>query len=137
MITAPRRCIPAWISTPSSNTFSQLARLRACGFDREVIRYVRQGVTYIGGCAGAHIATKNVEHVLPFDSNTAGITDFDALGLFNGILFCHYTEERRPYYEKALAEGRYAVYALTDDDALVINDDNQQAIGRDVSLCKR
>lgn len=73
------------------NTFSQLARLRACWFDREVIRYVRQGVTYIGGCAGAHIATKNVEHVLPFDSNTAGITDFDALGLFNGILFCHYT----------------------------------------------
>lgn len=78
-----------------------------------------------------------MEHVLPFDSNTAGVTDFDALDLFNGILFCHYTEERRPYYEKALAEGRYAVYALTDDDALVINDDNQQAIGRDVSLCKR
>ena len=43
------------------NTFSQLARLRACGFDREVIRYARRGVTYIGGCAGAHIATKNVE----------------------------------------------------------------------------
>lgn len=85
-----------------------------------MIRYARRGVTYIGGCAGAHIATKNVEHVLPFDSNTAGITDFDALGLFDGILFCHYSEARRPYYEKAVAEGRYAVHALTDDDTIVI-----------------
>lgn len=50
----------------------------------------------------------------------AGITDFDALGLFDGILFCHYSEARRPYYEKAVAEGRYAVHALTDDDTIVI-----------------
>lgn len=104
------------------NTFHQLDILKKCGFDKVIIDYVNKGVTYIGGSAGAHIATKNVEHVIAFDGTPIGIIDFTGLGLFDGIIFCHYTDERRRYYEKALSEGKYNVYALTDDESIVIND---------------
>lgn len=102
------------------NTFRTLDRIKKCGFDKAIISYVNNGVMYIGGSAGAHIATKNVEHVLSFDDNTTGITDFDGLGLFDGILFCHYTDERKKYYEKAVLEGKYKAYTLTDDEFIVV-----------------
>lgn len=109
------------IYVSGGNTFRHLDRLKKCGFDKAIINYVKRGVTYIGGSAGTHILTKNIEHVLQFDDNSTGITDFNGLGLFDGIIFCHYTDERKEYYEKAVSEGKYKVYALTDDDAIVID----------------
>ena len=103
------------------NTFRMLDRLKKCNFDKAIIKYVNNGVTYIGGSAGAHIASNNVEHILDFDDNESGVTDFEGLGLFDGILFCHYSEDRKSYYEKALLKNKYKVYALTDDDSIIIN----------------
>ena len=101
------------------NTFAMLKIMRDTGFDRELIRLVENGALYIGGSAGAHIASKNIEHVQVFDSNDVGLTDFSGLGFFDGILFCHFCEERVPYYEKVLAEGKYRAYTLNDDEYLV------------------
>lgn len=103
------------------NTFGTLDRIRKSGFDREIIRYVKNGVTYIGGSAGAHIASKDITHVLYFDSNDAGVTDFSGLSLFDGILICHFTPEREIHLEKLRADGKYNVYALTDEDSIVFN----------------
>lgn len=110
------------IYVSGGNTFATLDRLRKRGFDKEIVKYINRGVTYIGGSAGAHIVTKNIEHVLPFDDNYCGLTDFNGLGLFDGILFCHYTDERKVYYEKALSEGKYKVYRLTNEDSVLVND---------------
>lgn len=104
------------------NTFAMLQTMRDTGFDKEIIRLVNDGALYIGGSAGAHIASKNIEHVQVFDKNEVGLTDFDGLGLFEGILFCHFCEERIPYYEKAKAENKFPVFTLNDDEYIVIND---------------
>ena len=77
------------------NTFATLKRIKDCGFDKEIIRYVRSGVLYIGGSAGAHIATQSVAHIAAFDPIPDGMTDFKGLGLFDGIIFCHYTGEHK------------------------------------------
>ena len=98
------------------NTFSMLKTMRDTGFDKEIIRNVKNGALYIGGSAGAHIASINIEHVQPFDENEVGLTDFSGLGLFDGIFICHYSEERKPYYEKAVAENKYKVFTLADDE---------------------
>lgn len=108
------------------NTFAALKRIKDCGFDKEIIRYVRSGVLYIGGSAGAHIATQSVAHIAAFDPIPDGMTDFKGFGLFDGILLCHYTEERKALYDKFKSEGKYKVFALRDEDSLVvasINDD--------------
>lgn len=103
------------------NTFATLKRIKYCGFDKEIIRYVKSGVLYIGGSAGAHIATQSIEHIAAFDSIPDGMNDFNGLGLFDGVLICHYTEERKTLYDKLKAEGKYKVYALKDDESLVVN----------------
>ena len=102
------------------NTFQIIHRLRKHHFDEAIVQYVKQGVTYIGGSAGAHIVSKDISHVLAYDTNPNGITDFRGLALFNGILICHFCEERRPHYEELRAKNRYPVYPLTNDDSLVI-----------------
>lgn len=81
------------------NTFATIDRIRKCEFDQEIIRYVRNGVIYIGGSAGAHIASQNIEHVAEFDPIPEGMTDFNGLGLFDGILIYHYTAERKAVIE--------------------------------------
>lgn len=103
------------------NTFETLKRIKDCGFDREIIRYVKSGVIYIGGSAGAHIASQNIEHIAAFDSIPGGMNDFNGLGLLDGVLICHYTMERKELYDILISENKYKVYALSNDDSLIIN----------------
>lgn len=101
------------------NTFTGLKLIKDCSFDKEIIKYVNKGVTYIGRSAGAHIASKNIEHVLEFDSNDIGTSDFEGLGLIDCILVCHYDESRRKTYDKLVNEKKYIVYSLTNHEILV------------------
>lgn len=110
------------------NTFAALDRLRKCNFESEIIRYIKNGVIYIGGSAGAHIASQNIEHVSAFDRVPEGMTEFSGLGLFDGILICHYTEERKVLYDRLKADGKYKIYALTNDDSLVVCSDNDDMV---------
>lgn len=61
------------------NTFATLKRIKDCGFDKEIIRYVKSGVLYIGGSAGAHIATQSIEHIAAFDFIPDGMNEFKGL----------------------------------------------------------
>ena len=110
------------------NTFATLKRIKDCGFDKEIIRYVRLGVLYIGGSAGAHIATQSVAHIAAFDPIPDSMTDFKGLGLFNGIILCHYTEEHKALYNKFKSDGKYKVFALRDEDSLVVTSTNDDVI---------
>lgn len=111
------------------NTFATLDKIRKCGIDKDIINYIKNGVIYIGGSCGAHIVTKNIEHLLELDDNYINITDYNALGLFDGIIIPHYNEEdynpelRKQVYEKLLNDNKCKVYALTNSDSLVIIDD--------------
>ena len=104
------------------NTFSILKMLKDTKFDKEIIKYVKNGVTYIGGSAGTHIATKNIEHVLSFDDNSVNLKDFNALGLFDGIIFCHYTDERKKYVDKWQQRGKYNITILKDDEFIIYDE---------------
>lgn len=103
------------------NTFKTLDMLRRVNADKMIYDYVvNKKVTYIGGSAGAHIISENIEHIKNFDELPDGFEDFGALGIFKGIFICHYSEARKKYYEQAKAEGKYSVYALKDDDCIIV-----------------
>ena len=102
------------------NTLGTLDKIRKCGFDTDIINYVKSGVVYIGGSAGAHIASKDIEHVTKYDDNNVEMTDFRGLCLFDGVLVCHYTEARKENYE-TLSADTDMVYKLSDDDSIVID----------------
>lgn len=101
------------------NTFGTLDKIRRCDFDKDIINYVKSGVVYIGGSAGAHIVSKNIQHVEKYDANTVGITDFSGFGLFDGVLICHYTDARKKDYENLSANSEFKAYALTNEDSIV------------------
>ena len=102
------------------NTFATIKRIRECGADQLIRDRVEQGALYIGGSAGAHIATASIAHVAKYDTNTHGVTDFSGLGLYDGILLCHYTEDRRAHLEELQRTSPYPVTPLTDEEWLLI-----------------
>lgn len=104
------------------NTFGTLDKIRKCGFDKDIINYIKSGVTYIGGSAGAHIVTQNIEHVAKYDENNVGVTDFNGLGLYDGILVCHYTYHRKHHLDMLIEQGKYKVQYLTDSDSIIYAD---------------
>ena len=110
------------IYTCGGNTFTLLKLIKDCGFDKEIKKYVENGVIYIGRSAGSHLVSKNIEHVLPFDDNYIGLSNFDGIGLFDGIIYCHYTDERKPYYEASIKENKYNTFKITNDEVILIND---------------
>lgn len=119
------------------NTFLLLKHLRQCGFDQDIADYIKKGATYIGASAGAHLVTKDTHHLIPIDGNDKvleGITDFTALGLFDGILFCHFGPDRQHFYEKAVAENKYKVHTLTNHEIMVV--DNDKTIKVNTNRCQ-
>ncbi|MBQ8551784.1 MAG: Type 1 glutamine amidotransferase-like domain-containing protein [Clostridia bacterium] len=105
------------------NTFGTLKRIRDTGFDKAIIDYVGNGVTYVGGSAGAHIASADISHVAKYDIDTYGLTDFSGLGLYNGIMICHYNDARESDLAQLKSEGKYPVIALRDNESIVIRDE--------------
>ena len=104
------------------NTFGTMKLIRDSGFDKAIIDYVHRGVIYIGGSAGAHIATADITHVAWYDKGTFDLSDFSGLGLYNGILICHYTEDRKADFDTLNSLGKYRVIALRDDQSIIIKD---------------
>ena len=102
------------------NTFSIMHRIRKHNFANAMIDYIKNGVIYVGGSAGAHIVSASIEHVMRYDQNTIKITDFSGLNLFDGILICHFTKEREEHFKALKREGRFKVTALTNDESLLI-----------------
>lgn len=110
------------IYVTGGNTFTGLKLIKESTFDEQIKKYLDNGVIYLGRSAGAHIATKNIEHILNYDSNEVGLIDYNGLELFDGILVCHYCEDRMNMYEQLIKENRYKVYNLTNQEILVVED---------------
>ena len=102
------------------NTFGTMKRIRESGLDQVILDLVRNGTTYIGGSAGAHIATADLSHVKKYDQDTFGLSDFSGLGLYQGILICHYSETRKEDLEYLRSSSVYDVQALSDQDSIVV-----------------
>lgn len=102
------------------NTFGTMKRIRESGADKIILDYVSGGVMYVGGSAGAHIATRSIEHVSKYDTETYGLTDFAGLNLFDGILICHYSATREDHYKRLVEKGETNVICLRDQDFIVV-----------------
>ena len=102
------------------NTFGTMKLIRDSGLDKAIVNYVQSGVIYVGGSAGAHIVTADISHVEKYDKDTFGLTDFSGLGLYDGILICHYNEERKADFDFLNFIGKYCVMTLKDNQSIVI-----------------
>ena len=104
------------------NTFGTIKRIREANADSLIMNYVKNGVVYIGGSAGAHIASASITHVSKYDTNTHGVTDMSGLGLYNGILLCHYDDSRKEHFDELKANSQFNVIALKNGESILVND---------------
>ena len=98
------------------NTFGTLKRIKESRAEKVILDCLSRGAMYIGGSAGAHIASRSIQHVAKYDVDTYGLTDFSGLCLFDGILICHYSDLREKDYMTLIEAGEQKIIKLRDQD---------------------
>ena len=101
------------------NTFGTLKRIRESRAEKVILDCLSRGAMYIGGSAGAHIASRSIQHVVKYDVDTYGLTDFSGLCLFDGILICHYSDLREQDHMALIEAGEQNIIKLRDQDFIV------------------
>ena len=118
--------IPDLIYVTEGNIFEILKYMRTEG----IVDYIRRsfqanpGTIYIGSSAGAMISGTDIRLALDFDANHAAITDYTALGLFDGTIIPHYEPEELKRYisnsEKAWLRPYRKIYSVGNDETVII-----------------
>ena len=114
-----------YILVGEGNTFEILSLLRERGFDKLITEAFKSGCTYIGASAGAIISGVDVKEALVMDRNFVRMSDFQGLGLFNGIIMPHYTEKELEEYimDKPDLKKRYVtILSVANDQILVLEE---------------
>lgn len=112
-----------YVYVTEGNIFEIIKVLRARGLDSIIREAVRNGTTYIGASAGAMIAGESIQEALDFEKNSAGITDYKGLELFDGIIIPHYTPTQIKRYiqnSPGLYEKYKNIYSVSNEKVLVI-----------------
>lgn len=120
------------IFVSGGNTFYLLKYVRTSGFNKVLKAFLDKGGIYVGESAGSIIVCKDISSAgwePDWDENIVRLKDLRGLGLIDFIVSPHY----KPKYEAIIKEEKrkvpYPVIALTDLQAVLVEDDNIQFIG--------
>ena len=114
------------------STFRLLARLRASGFDKALISYVRQGGVIYGCSAGADVLGRDIMTVAHAESNDIGLTDTRGLDLVPGhAIWTHYLPEHDPLVFDYVRERGIPVLAIPERSGLSVFGGRPESIGFD------
>lgn len=109
-----------YIYVSEGNTFQLLDMMKEHGLIEKIHAAIDTGASYIGSSAGAMIAGTDILLAQDFDRNFVGMTDFQALGLFQGTIIPHYTKEDLGCYlsktSKELIAHYKEIYSVGNGD---------------------
>lgn len=129
-----------FIFVTGGDPFYLLKQVRASGFDTVMQDLVPKGeLVYTGGSAGAYIACPTVRMALKSDSRWDASMlsgDFEAMNLVSFHMLVHHSERRYERHKEILKDLKKdlsidpkLVYILTDEQALLIQDDQVTLLG--------
>ena len=102
------------------------------GFDTVVKELIDKGIIYVGVSAGTYLAGPTVEQGLwrKPDRDRHGLTDYEfAMGLVPFLICVHYESQYAAVIKEGMKHTTYPVRILTDDQALLIQDDVVKFVG--------
>ena len=121
------------------NSFYLLKSIRESGFDTVMKELLPKGLIYVGASAGTYVACPTIEMALwrhqdKYDHH--GITDVTAMGLVPFLVTAHYKPEYDALLKEKIPKAHYPVRILSDDQALLVEDNEVRLIGegREVKL---
>lgn len=120
------------IYVQGGNTFYLLEHVKKSGFDSLVRELIDDGKIYIGVSAGSYIACPTIEMATwkHGDRNIVDLKDLSALNLVPFLLSVHYHPKEKEILKKAMTTSAYAVKIITDDQAILIQDDAIALVGK-------
>lgn len=113
------------------NTFYLLDEANKSGFTELVPPLVNNGLIYVGGSAGSLLASPSIENAgwEHGDENTVGITNLEALNLVPFLVSPHYSEIKNDSLPTEIAQSKFPVRILKDDQAILAIDDTYTIVG--------
>jgi len=119
------------IFVAGGNCFYLLQQARTSGFIQLVPPLVAAGVIYVGSSAGSYLACPTIEMAgwKHQDKNRVGLKDLTGLSLVPFLMSAHYNPEYRDSLKAGMAQTKYPVKILTDQQALLVEDDQVELVG--------
>ena len=120
------------ICMQGGNTFYLLKCIRESGFDKIVKELIEKGVIYIGVSAGSYVACPTIEMAnwKHSDKNIVNLADLTGLNLVPFLLSAHYNPKYKEILQEEITKSKYPVKILTDDQAILIQDDKIKLVGK-------
>lgn len=113
------------------NPFYLLQIIRETGFQETMEELMKQWVVYIGKSAGSYIACPSLiistRSKLTFDR--CGITDLTAMNWVPFFVKAHYTQDMYDSLKTQVQNASISLYALNNDQALVVHDGQIELLG--------
>lgn len=110
-----------------------LKHVKASGFDTVVKDLIQKGKMYIGVSAGTYIACPSMEMALWKKPNRPryGLTrDESCMNLIPFLVCVHYEPKFKNVVKQGMQRTTYPVKILTDDQALLVQNDHIQLVGQ-------
>lgn len=119
------------------NTFYLLDWVRKSGFDKVVKDQLNRGKIYIGTSAGSIIAGPDISIAgwsSSWDKNIVDLQDLGGLNLIPLVISPHFVEEERNILEEKGKDFNYKMVALTNNQAILVEDDKTEIVGSDMRI---
>lgn len=113
------------------NTFYLMYWVKKSGFDNVLSSFLKREGIYFGVSAGSIITNPTIETAgwEPADKNNVELEDLRGLGLVNFLIHPHFVPEEKGKLEEEIKDIDYPVVALTNEQAILVNDNKIQIIG--------
>jgi len=119
------------IFVEGGNTFYLLKYVRESGFYEVLLEFLGCGGIYVGVSAGSVIAGLNIESAgwKHSDRNIVDLKDLTGLRLVPFVISVHIDESNLEIIRNAVAKVDYPVVALTDKQAILVENDKPKIVG--------
>ena len=112
------------------NNFYLLNCVRSSGFDKAIRKFLDKGGIYYGCSAGSIVTGLNIESAQwRNNKNTIGLKDLTGLKLVPFVISVHIDDNNIRIIKDAAARVKYPVVALTDKQAIVVEDGKHRIVG--------
>ena len=105
-----------WVN--GGDTIYLIDQIRKSGFDQIIDRLIDEGRIYVGVSAGSYISCPTIP-----------ATDLAGLGLADFHMVVHYEDKYRQEVEDYAKTANYPVFALTDQQAIIIHGEDFKIVG--------
>ena len=120
------------IFVEGGNTFYLMKYIKESGFDKVIKEFSDRDIIYIGVSAGSYVAGPDISPAqwkYAEDKNIVGLKDFRGMGLVDFIISPHYRPEHEPIINKNKDNVSCPIIALTDSQAVLVENSNFRFIG--------